>query len=149
LSKKINMKKLMIYSFALLMAGTIVTSCSKYEEGPKLTLASKKARLTGDWKLVSINNNGTTQTVSGYESSVLIEKDGTIKNTVTYSILGTPNTITQNGTWEFSDDKTKVLVKLNGSSNTDEFIIVRLASKELKLKQVDGESYSISTYEAK
>jgi len=142
------MKKLITYGFALLMVSTIVTSCSKYEEGPNFALSSKKARLTGDWKLTAVNENGTDQNISSYQTTVSINKDESFKQTVTYTVFGVPNTIEVTGTWKFNDDKTKLLITTSGQNTADEYIIVRLASKELKLKQVEGSNFQIKTYES-
>jgi hypothetical protein len=44
------MKKILFYSFII---GILFTTCKKYEEGPYISFRSKKARVVGDWELIS------------------------------------------------------------------------------------------------
>jgi hypothetical protein len=74
-----NMKKQILFLFSLLVI--ILTGCGKYENGPGLSLRSKNARISGEWKLVKSNytwNNPLDATEN--ESSVF---DGN-NVTVTY-----------------------------------------------------------------
>ncbi len=141
------MKKLMIYSFALFMLGASVTSCSKYEEGPNFALSSKKSRLVGEWKLVKLSENGTDADLTNYSSTASIKDDGSYKMNVTYTTFGIPISFDSDGKWEFNDDKTQVLFTETGESTSTNLIILKLASKELKLKEVDGSDVIISSYE--
>ena len=56
------MKNLIVYSFALSVVAVSISSCGKYEEGPKFTLLSKKARITNTWKFTKSENNGIDNT---------------------------------------------------------------------------------------
>lgn len=129
------------------MLGATVTSCSKYEEGPNFALSTKKSRLVGDWKLVKLNENGTDVNLTNNSSTASIKDDGTYAMNTTYTALGIPLSFDSAGKWEFNDDKTKVLFTETGESTTTNLIILKLASKELKLKEVDGTDVTISTYE--
>lgn len=135
------MKLVRIGAFALLaMMAVAVTSCSKYEEGPKFTLLTKKARITGEWTLSSIEVNGTAQDISGYTVNVTIDKDGTY----TYKWSSGGFSVEESGTWEFSDDKVSlIMTDEDGDVTSSE--IVRLANDELKLKDVDGAFTTITT----
>jgi len=145
--KKLNMKKLMTYSFALLIASTLISSCSKYEEGPKLALSSKKARLVGDWKLTKQVENDVEENLENYVLNLTISEDNSIKLEAIYTVLGVPFTTTKEGTWDFNSDKTQIQVTETGNSSSNSYIIVKLATKELKLKEVDGSDITVSTYE--
>lgn len=137
----------MIYSFAFFMLGASVSSCSKYEEGPNFALSTKKSRLVGDWKLVKLNENGTDANLTNYTGTASIKDDGTFSMNVSYTLIGIPFSFDSEGKWEFNDDKTQVLFTETGESTTTSLIILKLASKELKLKEVDGTDVTISTYE--
>ena len=52
------------------------------------------------------------------------------------------------GTWAFSDDKTQVILTVDGSTGTESATIVRLASKEMKLKSVNGSETVVQTFTA-
>lgn len=141
------MKKLIIYTFSLFLLSASVTSCSKYEEGPNFTLSSKKSRLVGDWKLVKLTENGTDVSLTNYTGTTSIKDDGTYTAKITYTTFGIPISFDSDGKWEFNGDKTKVLFTETGETTSTGLTIVKLASKELKLKDIDGTETTISTYE--
>lgn len=129
--------------FSLAIAGLFVlAACSKYEEGPKLSLRSKKARLAGDWKLVESSLNGTVQQITGYTVNLSIKKDGNY----TYAYSSAAGTISTNGTWEFTDDKTGLISKPS-TGGSDTVTITKLKNKELWFKEVSGVNTQITKYE--
>jgi len=142
-------KKLFFVGFATLaVSSATLTSCSKYEEGPSLALSSKVARLTGSWKLTSQTTNGVADPLTGLTTTMSVLKDGTYSTEVFYSYMGFTYTNNFDGTWAFSDDKTQLITTVNGASGTETQTIVRLASKELKLKSVNGSETVIQTWTA-
>lgn len=131
------MKKITFLSVAALMIGGIaITSCKKYEEGPALTLLSKKARVAGTWELESYWENGVDKT-SDYRQGVtsetyVYEKEGTYTINL-QTIIGEINDA---GTWEFINDKLEIKSQSNTSgSDPDTAVIVRLKSKEMWTKE--------------
>lgn len=113
----------------LLLALTLVfgsTSC-KYEDGPSLSLRTKKARLAGEWIIEKyIDSDGTETAVKEADSPVVtFEKDGT--GNVSFTFLGT--TSTSKFDWEFTDSKKKLkTTDEDGDVFTEE--ILRLTNKE-------------------
>jgi hypothetical protein len=143
------MKRLFFIGLATLAVGSAtLTSCSKYEEGPSLTLASKTGRLTGSWKLTSLTINGVAEDLTGLNQTMSILKDGTYSAAVVYSYMGFNYSDNSAGTWIFSDDKTQFITTENGTNSSDTQTIVRLAGKELKLKAIEGTDTIIQTYTA-
>jgi hypothetical protein len=143
------MKKLFFIGLATLAVGSAsLTSCSKYEEGPSLTLASKTARLTGSWKLTAQTTNGVADALTGLTQTMEISKDGKYSTLIAYSYMGFNYTNDFTGTWAFSEDKTQLITTVDGLTGTDTQTIVRLAGKELKLKTVDGSETVIQTFTA-
>ncbi len=146
------MKRIFNYAAVALVATLFITACGKYEEGPKLSLRSKKARVANTWKIaggtVSITDSTGNTTSSDVEPdedySITIEKDGTWKDSDDDS-----------GTWEFSDDKEKLKMTYeeDGVSTTFESEILKLKNDEMWLKdEVDffGAKWEITTqYETK
>jgi hypothetical protein len=144
------MKRFLGLSLVAMMAMTVLvtTSCNKYPEGPKLTLLTAKARISGDWKLTGFSVNGTDYTSQAGTVLITIEKDGTYKGTTSYVLFGNTVTDNFNGTWEFNDDKTKVTFTDAGSTTGDIFDIIMLKNKEMKLQQIDNGDTSVWTYTA-
>ena len=125
-----------------LLTMAVVASCSKYEEGSKFTLLSKKARLVGEWKVTNITVNGVAQSMSGYTLENEFEKDGVYKSTYSADSFSSTDT----GTWVFANDKADLTITdSDGDASTAQ--IVRLASKDLKLRQISGSDTTIVTME--
>jgi hypothetical protein len=134
------MKKMFrIAAVALVIGGISFSSCKKYEEGPALSLLSKKARIAGTWKVEAYLENGVDKT-SDYRQLVTDEtytttKEGTYTSSQT-TVLGT---FSDNGTWELINDKAdfKTLSAQSGST-PDTMVIVKLKSKEFWMKSKSG-----------
>jgi hypothetical protein len=131
------MKKItMLAVAALMMGGIALTSCKKYEEGPAISLLTKKMRLAGTWELESYWENGVDKTTDyrqGVTSETIVyEKEGTYTISMN-TIIGTYNDA---GTWEFINDKLEIKSQSNtAGSDPDTVIIVRLKNKEMWAKE--------------
>jgi len=124
----------------LLVSPAVISSCNKYEDGPKFTLMTKKARLTGDWTVKEYEDeNGNVVTVNNGDY-VSFEKDGDYKATV--------DNITYSGTWDFSDDKEdlKITYTYGATAISTSYEIRRLTNKELWIEDEDN---IIRRFEAK
>jgi hypothetical protein len=115
-----------LFLFASLLVMTIVSSCSRYEEGPGLSLRSKDARLEGEW----IIEEYAGQATSG-DLTMSIKDDGTYTFSSAFG--------DDSGTWEWATLKTEVVFTNVLGDNT--VTIVRLANKELWYKDDAGELY--------
>ena len=129
----------MMFALALVVA----TSCNKYEEGPKFTLLTAKARLVNTWTLTKAESNGNDVTSFFPGIKVEINKDNTYKMTYTAGSIST----TEEGKWEFNDDKTTVTFIPDGETTGEPQTIVMLKNKMLKLKSVDGSTTTVITFE--
>jgi hypothetical protein len=132
-----NSKKLAYASLAGVAALT-VSSCGKYEDGPKLSLLSKKTRVAGDWEVKSV---GSQVLGADYGLTMTFDKDGSMKYSYTY---GTQS-YSYAGSWDFSSDKENLVITLDGDIDTLE--IKRLTNKEMWLDDdysaVDGDIWKL------
>jgi hypothetical protein len=88
---------------ALFIAATLVSSC-KYEEGPAISLCTKKARVANDWKYEKITVNGEDVTaLVGSTTVITFDKDGSWKQV-------TDGVTDDEGTWEFSSSKDELII---------------------------------------
>ena len=141
------MKKVALSFLGLFAVAAIMTSCSRYEEGPGFTLLSKKARFSGEWSVSNVTLNGTDITSqflpSGTTYSFVTEKDGTWTTTISASGFNSTGT----GTWELYEDD--VIIVTNGSADTDGDTtqILQLKNKEMKTTDTDSNGdVTIITY---
>ncbi|MEX2483557.1 MAG: hypothetical protein WED10_03320 [Brumimicrobium sp.] len=114
----------------LFLAATVITvlnfySCSKYEDGPKFSLRTKKARLAGEWEVVRIGNESFPQ--NGYSLEMEFEKDGDFE----YKYFYDNYSYTYSGDWAFTDDKEKVVLSINNGGGGQTLEILRLTNDEL------------------
>ena len=132
---------------ALVLASFAFEGCKKGENDPAISLLTRKARMTGDWKVSSGSgketsgntttdwkHDGATYTetdISGANSNGLVVtmsfvKDGTyeIVTTITLpNVTGYSDVITETGTWNFTgkigEDKNKDHILLKTLSEID------------------------------
>lgn len=131
------MKTLRILSLAALAMAFVLGSCSKYEEGPALSLRTKKARVAGTWSVEKFVSDDGTETSSNDNSTIEYTKDGT------YRISS--GSASFSGTWEFNSDKTEIVTTTEffGAVSKDESTIIKLKNDEMWL--ADSEDYDESS----
>lgn len=138
------MKTLKFASLALLAVTFVLGSCSKYEEGPGLSLRTKKARITGEWKVEkNVDENGEESEPGQFDSNAILEltKDNEAFITVDGDEVG-------EGTWEFTDSKESVTMDisvLGFPSEPETSRILKLKNDEMWIADADedngGEDY--------
>ena len=146
------MKKSMTFKlFAFALLSLVMTACSKYEEGSKFTVLTKKQRLVNTWTMSKttsiIDATGAESDITSLLPAITVDikKDGTVTVTSVYTIGGISTTTTDEGTWVFSDDKlTVITTDSNGDSSTA--TIIKLKNKELKMSTNANGVTTVSEY---
>lgn len=134
-----TMKQLLPITFLLFIFA--FSSCSKYEEGPAVSLRTKKARLCQQWYADELISGTATIQLDPSENFIDIYKNGEYK----FSSAGWWN-YTGTGSWEFSDDKEELrisLVQQNGMQylvTTYTYDILKLTNKKLWLRDEQGQT---------
>lgn len=128
------MKNNMKFLLSILSLIFVLSACKKYEEGPTLSLTTKKYRVSGDWKAERIiSKSGDVEFV---QSNVVwrINKDET------FEVLE-GNSIIEKGTWDFSQNKDYLMFtsKDEGTVDVVEYRIIRLKNNEMWLMDSEGE----------
>lgn len=104
--------KIMVAAMAISSVGFV--GCKKGEGDPFLSLASRKARLAGEWTVSA--GEGSSTDASGTDNWVY---DGTTKTTTT----STNNTITDKFTIEYTFEKDGTFKMVNTDNNTSTAIV--------------------------
>ena len=123
-----NQSKLIILS----LTSCLLFSCSKYEDGPVISLRTKKARLTGTWNVEKING---TAPAFGEQWEFEFENDGDYTET---QIFMSGNLSTTSGEWEFKEDGEDLYLK--HAEGADYYNINRLTMDELTLESFGYDS---------
>ena len=138
------MSKLKNLSYLTVLGAASLTTvgCNKYEDGPKLSLRTKKARIVGEWNVESI---GSEVLGSTYSINLNFEKSGSLTVTSSYSYNGYSQSYSYAGSWEFSSDKEEIELIIDG--NIEIFEIKRLTNKEVWLDEdessLDGDIWKL------
>ena len=129
--------------FSLLVIGFVFTSCYKYEEGTRISLLSRKARLCNEWVLQTYLDNGTDKTVAGETTTLTIENDGTYSISTVRNEMGQVQSEFSHGTWVFQDAKGQVVMtdsKEDAIPLTYDILELRNSNLQLR-KKIAGISY--------
>jgi hypothetical protein len=107
-----------------------LTACKKYEDGPYLSLSTKKARITNQWLLVK-KVNSKTKIISNYpyEQILDLKRDN--------SFILSAGTTAAIGEWQFGSDKESLVLSVSSGSGYRAKIL-RLTRNELWLQENDG-----------
>ncbi len=134
------MRDLLKFTIFGLMIIVVFSGCKKYDDGPMLSLAFKKARVVNDWKMQSATQNGNSTTLF---NGITIE----FKKDNTYTLTWGANFP---GTWDFDKKKEKIITTDNVGTVT-QYTINRLTNKELWVTYTDANSntieYKLETYD--
>jgi hypothetical protein len=127
----------------LFVVGFLFTSCYKYEEGPRFSLLSRKARLCNEWVLQTYLDNGTDKTIVGETTTLTIENDGTYSISTVRNEMGQVQSEFSHGTWVFQDAKGQVVMTDSQEGAIPlTYDILELRNSNLQLrKKIAGISY--------
>ena len=142
---KISNKVLLAGGLATTIA---LTGCGKYEDGPNMSLLTKKQRLTGDWEMEKYIPYGQSNLINnGLNIDIEFDKDGdfdmkVISTNTNYDNYGNPFTNTEvynyKGDWEFSSDKEEIELDFDENMPNWDIEITRLTNKEFEGEITSG-----------
>lgn len=120
-------------TFLILLFSVLLSSCGKYEEGPNISLRTKRARLSGTWKMNAEYVNGAL--ISNNDKLFTIEFDKDNSFLLTEKSIQSGQTImTNRGNYEFI--KKKEFLRMNFypvNSNTANLVVYYQEWEILKL----------------
>lgn len=129
------MKNSFKFILSILTVVLVLSGCNKYEEGPGLSLLTKKARITGLWEAESKTTKAGKVTFYSDKITLKINKDD--------SFLRQNHTLktTEKGTWTFTSEKESIVLtyKKNGNVYVEELEIVRLKNNEFWYRNSGGD----------
>lgn len=130
------MKKLPI-NLIIIVSLMIITlqSCSKYEDGPFVSLKSKQERVSNSWRVEKYLSNGTdyTSNYEGYTETYTKAGDYLFTSN---SFFGTTS---GSGKWELQNHGTEVLRSAVDGQDNRVLIILRLTEDEFWYYYMDGD----------
>lgn len=126
---------------ALVFATTFSVSCKKYEEGPGISLRSKKGRVAGKWLRYKMDIDGVNQLLA-VDLRLEMKRNGDF---LSYNEDSNGDVLSEvSGEWSFGNDKEQLVIDildadpvLNGAS-TVYWDIVRLKHDDLWIEYQDN-----------
>lgn len=121
-------------------------SCKKYEEGPLISLRSKKSRIANKWKVANLFKNGVDSTKYYAAEGTWIElgKDGDAVIMLIQSNGIVSDTTNSEGRWELHEKNTVIALiltdLLTNEVDTNFWWITRLKEKEFWFEEKDKDN---------
>ena len=125
-----------------LIATMTFASCKKYDEGPIISLRSKKERVANTWQIEAAYNDGEEVTEEYEEYTVKFTKDGDAELAALYSWGDFSFEYETNGTWSFMNNAEELEVDYENDDADEVYQILKLEEDELWLR-VKGEEDEI------
>jgi hypothetical protein len=132
------MKITTILTFALSTVFAL-SSCNKYEDGPSISLKSKKARVSNEWAIESASRDGEDVTSSYDEFTLQMMDDGDANLAAIYNFGNFSYEYETQGTWMFTDDKNNLKLDFEDDDADQEYQILKLQTNELWIRELGGE----------
>jgi hypothetical protein len=124
------MKKLI--NFTLMFAVCTIISlsgCKKYEDGPGLSLSSKKSRVVANWEFKKVTYSSVDLTSEFLDFTWEIKKDGQ------FNMVSNGNI--DHGKWDFALDKEALEFRYD-DGGIERYNIKRLTAKDLWMEFIDS-----------
>lgn len=131
-----NFRAIAIFTFLI---GLGFTSCSKYPDGPAISLKTKKARVENTWVIEKAlrNGNDVTDDYSIYTLKLNKDGDANLKATIDFgSFIYQGET---NGTWQFNSNKENIIFDYQNNDFDNTYQILKLKTDELWIRELGGE----------
>lgn len=111
-----------------------LSSCSKYEENPAISLQSKKARVANTWIVAEAYNEGNDVSSDYDRFELFMSKDGDAMLQAEYSFNDIKITTETDGTWKFEDSKETLALDYENDDADATYQILKLTSNEMWLR---------------
>jgi len=132
------MKTKVFLACTLFVAFTLA-SCSKYEEGPAISLRSKKERVANTWKIENAYRNGEDVTGDYDQYSLRLTKGGDATLAALFRSGNLTFEYETDGTWKFESDKEVLNLDFENDEADRKYQILKLKEDELWLREQGGE----------
>lgn len=163
-----KVKNIFVSSIILVAICLFVTSCKKYEEGPRISLKSAKNRITGNWQFSFTKINGVLVNPTKSEwltptldtalilsfnldinmvviqsGTAMFEEDGDGKFEFVVLVQNSPFVQTEYFSWSLDTDKKNILMNYKGENIVLE--IRRLNKNEMNVQRTHTGDGTITT----
>ncbi len=141
---------LRIYCLLILATLFVISGC-KYDEGPLISLRSKRKRVINSWKYdvvkrneLNVTNGSPEFSIIYSESSIGFGENGRFSTIIAYNDSLTNFPVQHDGSWEFSEEKEQIIMFFDApyplSGETQTWDISKLREKDLWTEEQFGDN---------
>jgi len=130
------MKRIALFAFVLYFIAIGMSSCKKYEDGPMLSLRSKKERISNVWVIESATRNGVDVTNNYKDYILTMTNSGGATLQLKVDFFGTDVFLQTDGTWSLEELNNNLRLDFENNDFDRYYKITKLKEKELGLKEI-------------
>jgi hypothetical protein len=130
------MKIFALFAFVLCFIAIGMSSCKKYEDGPILSLRSKKERISNVWVIESATRNGVDVTNNYKDYILTMTKSGGATLQLKVDFFGTDVFLQTDGTWSLEELNNNLRLDFENNDFDRYYKITKLKEKELGLIEI-------------
>ncbi|MEX2595934.1 MAG: hypothetical protein WEC59_03310 [Salibacteraceae bacterium] len=132
------MKTSQILTTTTAIALMTLIGCSKYPDGPMLSVRGKTERVANDWRVGEAIDNEKDVTDQYHRYEYNMTKDGKVTLTAEYTILGIDYNVVTEGVWAFLNNNEKISFDYEDENQNRDYVILKLEEKEMWLLEDNG-----------
>jgi hypothetical protein len=135
-----NQRSFVLLLLSLLLTG--ISACRKYEEGPNISLRTKKARITNNWKYESAQVDGVEVSQDPFyaKQKHYFYRDGEYIQTIIDPVTLEARNL--NGRWLLFDNDRKISITVKippaNQDSTNNYSILKLFERQMWLRSTDN-----------
>lgn len=117
----------------LIIASIAIASCRKYDNGPGLSLRSKKERIANNWRISQVIDDGQDVTDDYENYRLMLSKTGSAQLTAKYNWFGATIEYSTSGTWELQSNNERIYMNFDDDDADATYRITKLYEDEMWL----------------
>jgi len=136
-----NTRSFLRYGYVAVLAILLsleTQSCSKYKDGPLLSIRSRSERVANNWKVGEAIDNGKDVTADYTRYELSLTKGGSAALTAKYKFGGADFDYTTSGTWKFVSDDQQISLDVDNKNASGIYDILKLQENNMWVKKIDN-----------
>jgi hypothetical protein len=130
------MKRIILFFTFVIGFTFILPSCKKYEEGPALSLRSKKERISNTWVIESAFRNNVNISDAYKDFILTMNKNGSATLQLKVIVFSSEIFLQTDGTWTLEEFNENLRLNFENNDYDRYYEIIKLKENELWLREI-------------
>jgi len=130
------MRRISLFFTFLTGLTLILPSCKKYEEGPALSLRSKKERISNTWVIESAFRNNVNISDAYKDFILIMNKNGSATLQLKVIVFSSEIFLQTDGTWTLEEFNENLRLNFENNDYDRYYEILKLKETELWLREI-------------